>query len=661
MSNKDPKDPKSPEVSVASMVLSDMAAKGEISGHKKKMSCCSGDPYGTSLKKGEETLEKSMLNVLNGPANQIERLAFEVNPYASTEFSGLYRRKSRLLPDYLLKRISIQDNLVASILLARSNQMSAFGRPQPSRDTTGFRIEVSPSHASNLSEEEKKILRDRIAEVESVFLTCGETRNEKEFMFVQARNAITFGRIATEVVYDYSAKGKRFHTFRAIDAGTIYMANKLSDSQVRLEAAKRIKKLRRERAGIGISPEAVQNNEYSWYQVIDDTPLIAFRDDECLVHNFYPCTDVELAGYPVTPIDTVISAITTHLNIVAHNKLYFQSGRAARGMLVIQSDDIDEESIANIKQHFNANINSVTNAWRVPVFKVDREDSVSWQTIDMSGRDMEFQYLSDSNAREILSAFQMSPEEIPGYAHLSRGTNSQSLSESSSEYQLEAHRDLGIRPLLGQMQNFINSRLFPIIAPDLAKIASFKFLGLDAETPEKESIRLQQDLAVHMTMDEVLERVEKDPVGLEYGGNFLLNPQWQAQLDKYVFVGEIMEHFFQKKGAAQDPRFQYMRDPFFFQWQQLAMQQQQMQQAQQQQEQMAAQQAQQPQGNELEAAAQNAHQGLEKNESQMSLKQRALIKQQEKIVQHALDNFKKESEEAVGDILSSVAQHFDTE
>lgn len=27
----------------------------------------------------------------------------------------------------------------------------------------------------------------------------------------------------------------------------------------------------------------------------------------------------------------------------------------------------------------------------------------------------EFQYLSDTNARVILSAFQMSPEELPGY------------------------------------------------------------------------------------------------------------------------------------------------------------------------------------------------------------------------------------------------------
>jgi hypothetical protein len=211
------------------------------------------------------------------------------------------------------------------------------------------------------------------------------------------------------------------------------------------------------------------------------------------------------------------------------------------------------------------------------------------------------------------------------------------------------------------MQNYINSRLFPIIAPDLAGKASFKFLGLDALSPEKESIRIQQDMAVHMTMDEVLEHVEKKPIGDEFGGSFPLNPQWQAQLDKYVFVGEIMEHFFDKKGAAQDPRFQYLRDPFFFQWQQLMMQQQQMQeQAQMQQQQLAAQQQQQP-PDQMQAATQGAHESLGKAEHNLTGRQKDLIKQQEAIVRTAMGTWEKESKDALEDIMGSVAQHFKKE
>ncbi len=178
----------------------------------------------------------------------------------------------------------------------------------------------------------------------------------------------------------------------------------------------------------------------------------------------------------------------------------------------------------------------------------------------------------------------MSPEELPGYAHLSRGTNNQALSESNNEYKLEAHRDVGIRPLISNFEDFVNARLFPLIDPTLAKICTIKFVGLDAETPEKESIRLQGDMTLHMTYDQVLQTVEKEPVGMDFGGEIPLNPAFQQVLDKYFTVGQILERFCGIKGASQDPQWAYPRDPFWFQNKQL-----------QQAEQQAQMQAQQPQ------------------------------------------------------------------
>ncbi len=85
--------------------------------------------------------------------------------------------------------------------------------------------------------------------------------------------------------------------------------------------------------------------------------------------------------------------------------------------------------------------------------------------------------------------------------------------------------------------------------------------------------------------DEILTKVEKDEIPTEAGGDFLFNPQWQAIADKYLTVGYIMETFFGMKGATKDPQFGYVRDPFWFQFQELQNQKQQMQ--------MQAQQAQQ--------------------------------------------------------------------
>lgn len=183
----------------------------------------------------------------------------------------------------------------------------------------------------------------------------------------------------------------------------------------------------------------------------------------------------------------------------------------------------------------------------------------------------------------------MSPEELPGYAHLSRGTNNQALSESNNEYKLQAARDVGIKPLLKQWEDFLNASILPLFDENLSKLVSLHLMGLDAETAEKESVRIQQDMPVHMTYDEVLTKVEKDPVGREWGGEFPINPQWQQILDNHsgLMVGEIAAHFLGRPDLKDRPDLQYVRDPMWFQWQEFMFNKQQTEQ----QAQMAQQQA----------------------------------------------------------------------
>lgn len=553
-----------------------------------------------------ETLEKAILKKLN--SGEVERLAFESDPSASNKFHSLWKVKARLIPDKLLKRIAIQDDLVASIVQARVNHMSAFARPRPDRFSTGFVIEPLQSAIEAIEKiddpKEKQARKDelqkRIARAQDLFLTCGKPNLDlagnqdiltfPQYMAMSVRNAIVVGRIATEILYqkELGPDGKKqFAGFRVIDAGTIY---RCEGQQSAAEAVRRTaRKLLSEVKNDRLDPTRYEKDDYMWVQVVEDRPIQAFTADECLVHNFYQVPDVELDGYPVTPLDTAISAVTTHINITTHNKLYFQSGRAARGMLVIKSDDVDETVVSRVRQQFNAQINSVNNAWRMPVFGVGQNDDITWQPIDSGGRDMEFQYLADMNARVIMSAFSISPEEMPGWSYLSRGTNNQSLSEGNNEYKLEAARDVGIRPLLAHFEDFLNQQILPKIDLTLSRIATIKLVGLDAETAEKEAVRLGEDMPIHMTYDEVLEKVEKKAIGKAMGGEFPLNPAIQAILDKYVPVGEILEFFFDRQGASQDPQWAYVRDQFWVGNQQRNDQMQQMQQQMaMQQQQMAA-------------------------------------------------------------------------
>ena len=392
------------------------------------------------------SLEKAIARTLN-QVGDVERLAFETDPTASNKYHSLYKTKYRLIPDKLLKRIAIQDDLVAAIVQVRQNQMAAFGRQRPDRFSTGFVIEARQATNEAIEKlpnpEEKKAkkeeLQKRISRVTKRLMSCGDDNldlagNQDKLTFPQyismsVRNAVVVGRLATEVLYRTGADGKdTFAGFRVIDAGTIYRCEPQQDAaeSVRKTAAGLLASLRNDDK-VDIDQKKFENDEYAWVQVIDDRPVQAFTAKECLVHSFYQVPDVELDGYPVTPLDTAITAVTTHINITSHNKLYFQSGRAARGMLVFKSEDVDEDIVSRIRQQFNAQINSVNNAWRMPVFAVGPEDDVQWQPIDSGSRDMEFQYLADMNARVIMSAFQISPEEVPGWAYLSRGTNNQAL------------------------------------------------------------------------------------------------------------------------------------------------------------------------------------------------------------------------------------------
>jgi len=58
---------------------------------------------------------------------------------------------------------------------------------------------------------------------------------------------------------------------------------------------------------------------------------------------------------------------------------------------------------------------------------------------------------------------------------------------SNNEYKLEAHRDVGIRPLVAQFEDFVNGCLFPLMDEELSELCYVSLSGLDAETAGKGS------------------------------------------------------------------------------------------------------------------------------------------------------------------------------
>lgn len=370
-------------------------------------------------------------------------LAFTENPAPSDNFLGLYKTKRRSLPDSVLKQVRITDHLVAAILRSRGNMMSLYGHLRKDRFDVGIELTIKPEFLNILTTDQYEKVVQRIKRTEQILLNCGHTNGLEhqemmtisDFFDTQTRNGMTFGRFATEIIYDRTKDPDEdglypFHRFRPVDVGTIYRTVRKGENvgnNLRITAIKALEGITGDK--INIDLKSLQEDKYAWMQVVDGTPRQAFTHEEMLVFNFFESSDIEHNGYPISPLDTVVSSVTTHISIDAYKKLYFQNGRASKGMLIIRSDEVDQPILDNLKLQFNASINNVSNSFRTPIFGIGKEDEVSWVTMQGEGLGDEFEFMYDQIARNILSAFGMSPDELPGYGHLSKGTNSQTLSE----------------------------------------------------------------------------------------------------------------------------------------------------------------------------------------------------------------------------------------
>lgn len=511
-------------------------------------------------------------NLTNGKSEKpVPRLAFSEDPLKNDKYAGIYKYKRDLLPDHVIKQVRVQNLLVAAILNNRGNAIAAFGKKRANRFDLGLEIQIKPEFKDAIEPEDMTVVQERINTFTNLILNCGKTEGLKkdermtlsEFLYTQARNAASFGRIATEIVYS-DKDNKKPHYFRPADVGTMYKAIKKGQAAegVRQSSLSRLQEL----TGIKISSEVLNQDGYAWVQAIDDTPRQAFTPEEMDIHNFYPSSDIEHGGYPVSPLDTCINSITTYFSIETYNRLYFQNGRAAKGIMVIQSDQITQENLEDIKQQYNASINNVHNSFRTPIFGVSKEDSVNFvSTGNDSKGEGEFFYLTDQVSRNILAAFGMSPEEVPGFGHLGRGTNQSALSESNNSFKLEAARDVGLRPLVMKFEDFLNQKLFQVFDPELAQICTIRLAGLDASTREQEANRLGSEMPIHYTYDQVMSEVEKDTVGEHMGGTIPFNERYRQTADTYISVNEFVQNFMNNPAAFVDPALKFKRDQFYFQ------------------------------------------------------------------------------------------------
>ncbi len=86
----------------------------------------------TKLEKEGESIHspliKSIVNSLRRAGDKIMPLAFTEDPSSPNRYGGLYYQKLVSVPDQLLKRVAITDDLVAACTFTRANHLKAYGK-----------------------------------------------------------------------------------------------------------------------------------------------------------------------------------------------------------------------------------------------------------------------------------------------------------------------------------------------------------------------------------------------------------------------------------------------------------------------------------------------------------------------------------------------------
>lgn len=513
----------------------------------------------------------------------VGRKAFLSDPYLEiTSSQGTYRQKFTRLSNRMLREAATRDTIIAAIIRHRRTQVESFCSIPNTRFDTGFTF--VRRDGKELDEADHK----NLDVLSSWMYFCGDVQqtphDDKTTMATQigmmAQDALTFGHVSIEKIRDKLGGLQRF---RHVPGESIFHATKLANQEnVKATAMQNNVALPEGYRQEGTISQENPKDEIQYLQVINSKEVAWFTDKTMTFKLYQPPSYVDNNGYSTSLVEACILAVTRHLQAENYNSLFFTHGFAARGLLHLKGN-VSQTNLQMFRNQFNAVINGNNNSWRTPI--IAGLDEVQWVPLAGTSRDMEYIQYTDHLIRTICAQAQIDPTEI-GFEYLSRGTQQSTLNSPNNEWKLTASQERGLVPLLRFFEDLVNHDIIPELNPDFSKMYMFKFIGLQSETKQQEITRLQAEMSVHASLNDLLRQVKKDPLSSDLASDIPLNSLWWGLAKELLTVGELREKLLGDKGASQREELQYISSPMFMSYQQILNQKQ----AQAQQQQLAAQQ-----------------------------------------------------------------------
>lgn len=462
----------------------------------------------------------ALIKAAAGPsaADMPERIGktWQVDPFSYME-SLSHRDRPSMLSYEQLRIMATRTDVVNAILQTRINQVAAFSQPAVDRYGIGFTVVMRDGSAPG-----SKAAAAMVAQLMREIQYCGQPGmardNFESFLRKFTRDSLIYDQACAEVI---PRRNGLPAFFEAVDAATIRLAavaqnptdnlgHKMAELDMQTPFQQALQQYHRDL----LVQQNGQQVPAKYVQLINGTVRATYAEDELFFGIRNPRTDLNVAGYGMSELETLTGVITSYLYAEEYNRRIFSQGSIPKGILNLKGE-ITDQQLAAFKREWQTLITGVQNAWKTPVLNAEDIEYINLQS---NNKDMEYMQWMQFLVRIACAVYLIDPAEIN--FDMPRGLDGTNpMIESSNEAKLRASKDRGLAPLLRFIQRAINEMYVYRIDPDF----EFRFVGLDARTIEQQQQVAIAGVQSYRTLNEVRAMEDLPPLEM---GDIPLNPTY---------------------------------------------------------------------------------------------------------------------------------------
>jgi len=466
------------------------------------------------------------------PAQQA--LSIVEDPMSIIQSLG-YKDKPSSLTYEVLRKMSIRNSVVASIIQTRVNQVSTFSQPaRYTKDGVGYEVKLRDPKKKP-SDDQKNIILAMESFIENCGFSYDPSRDDFDtFLRKIVRDSLTYDQLAFEVVPDVMGRPAEM---LAVDSGTIRAARAEPQEGEQFVYA---------------GSNSGNANDVKFVQILDNNIVAEFTGTELAFAIRNPRTDINVQPYGLSELEILVHQVTAHLWAEEYNSRYFSQGGTTKGILNLKGQNISKPQLDAFRRQWTAQLAGVTGAWKTPVVSVD---GLEYINVSQSNREMEYEMWMNYLINISCAVYQIDPAEVnfPNRGGAG-GTSGGGLGEGGIEDRLQNSKDKGLRPLLRFIESVINRNIIRRFGPDYA----FSFVGYNGESEQSRIELSNKQVRSFKTINEV--RAENDYAPLE-NGDIVLDPTYTNYILQQQQQQQMEEQEQQQGGMEGDEQPQDPNDP----------------------------------------------------------------------------------------------------